>query len=178
MTTTDVRTDTPGAAQQSAPLGDNKTKSGPAILIAVLALLALLLLGAIAVAFNGGGIGGAAQAPTGSNLRVAAANLLLDVTDRYFDNTDGTTVQLNQGGNNYSSMNITGSGVVSSTGSSGFELAVNSSASALTTLTLENGGTLQTAFINKAGASSAGILTFNNGKLVATVGFAPTLVAF
>jgi len=98
MITTDVRTDTPGAAQQSAPLGDNKTKSGPAILIAVLAMLALLVLGGIAVAFNGGGIGGAAQAPTGSNLRVAAANLLLDVTDRYFDNTDGTTVQLDKSG--------------------------------------------------------------------------------
>ena len=90
--------------------------------------------------------------------------------------TDGTTIQLNQGGNNYASMNITGGGVVSSTGSSGFELAVNASASTLTTLTLQNGGTLQTAFINKAGAAASGILTFNNGTLLATTTDATALI--
>jgi autotransporter-associated beta strand protein len=90
--------------------------------------------------------------------------------------TDGTTIQLNQGGNNYSAMNITGTGIVTSTGSSGFELAVNSAATALTTLTVENGGMLETAFINKAGTSSSGILNFNNGILTAVSADATALI--
>jgi hypothetical protein len=90
--------------------------------------------------------------------------------------TGNQTYEVNNGSNNYASLNIDGSGSQMNTGSgltaanalSGINLGQASQATNTATLTVSNGGVFATNYITKTGASAVGILNLNGGAVQAT----------
>ncbi|HTL73540.1 MAG TPA: autotransporter-associated beta strand repeat-containing protein [bacterium] len=70
---------------------------------------------------------------------------------------------INNGVNNYASVNVTGSGLIAMTGDAGFGLGRNNSAANRETFTLANGGTFQGSYVFTGAALSQPVFTFNNG---------------
>ena len=71
---------------------------------------------------------------------------------------------------NYASVNVSGgSAVFTTTGAGGINLNATSLANNVSTLSLANGGALNTSFIQNTGnAASTGVLSLNGGALTAT----------
>jgi hypothetical protein len=90
--------------------------------------------------------------------------------------TGNLTYEVNNGSNNYASINVDGSGSQMNTGSgltaanalSGINLGQANQGTNTATLTISNGGVFATNYVTKTGASATGILNLNGGTLRAT----------
>jgi autotransporter-associated beta strand protein len=106
----------------------------------------------LAINFNGAGV-------TNS---LAALNIINGGTLVYSKSQE---ILVNQGTGQYASINVSGAGSVLNVGpASGFRLGNNNTTTDTATLSVYNGGTIATQWINQFGAASAtGILSLNGG---------------
>lgn len=94
-----------------------------------------------------------------------------------FSYTKGQEVLCNNGNSQYASLNVSGSGSSIKLGATGIRLGQANQASNTNTLSIYNGGVLETAWINQLNAANAfGILNLNGGTLRATAADANGLI--
>jgi autotransporter-associated beta strand protein len=92
--------------------------------------------------------------------------------------TSAGTVTVNNSQNTYSSVNVSGSSALFDLKTtSGINLNGSSNANNVSTLSLANGGTLRTSFVDNSGSAlSTGVLSLNNATIKATAADATALI--
>ena len=132
--------------------------------------------GALAVMDIAGGtftVGGTNQNPAfqvSANSATTASSSGINVTagTLVIGPTNVQTYAINTGNNNYTAINITGSGKITTAGGAGFNLVNTANANNVTTLSLANGGELDTQYMFNNSATPTSVINFNNGTLKAT----------
>lgn len=102
-----------------------------------------------------------AATASSSGINVTAGTLVIGPTNVQ-------TYAINTGNNNYTAINITGAGKVTTAAGAGFNLVNTANANNVTTLSLASGGELDTQYMFNNSATPTSVINFNNGTLKAT----------